>query len=52
MFQYEKVMRLIQTNRNHLSNASDADYYVAMLQEDFQSLKKRKRELGSRLGLS
>ena len=52
MFQYEKVMGLIQTNRQQLSNAGgDADY-AAMLQEDFENLKKRKRELGSRLGLS
>ena len=50
MFQYEEVMGLMQTNRNQLSNASDADY-VAMLQKDFQNLKKRKRDLGSKLGL-
>ena len=50
MFQYEKVMSMIQTNINWLSQASDPDY-VSMLQEDFQDLKKRKRELGSKLGL-
>ena len=49
MFQYEKVIGLIQTNRNQLNNASDPDY-VAILQEDFQKLKKRKRELGIKLG--
>ena len=50
IFQYKnKVMGLIQTNRNQLSNASDPDY-VAILQEDFQKLKKRKRELGIKLG--
>ena len=41
MFQYEKVMGLIQTNRKQFSNASGADY-AAMLQEDFQNLKKRR----------
>ena len=51
MFQYEKVMGMIKSNRKQFSNASGADY-AAMLQEDFQNLKKRKRELGSRLGLS
>ena len=51
MFQYEKVMGMIQSNRNQLHQASDPDY-IAMLQEDFQNLKKRKRELGSKLGLS
>ena len=52
IFQYEKVMGMIvATNRNQLGTANDPDY-VAMLQEDFQNLKKRKRELGTKLGLS
>ena len=49
MFQYEKVMALIETNRKQLERATDADY-MDMLQEDFHNLKKRKQELGSKLG--
>ena len=51
MFQYEKVVGMIESNRNQLGKANDPDY-VAMLQEDLQNLKNRKRELGTKLGLS
>ena len=46
----EKIMGMIESsNRNQLGKACDPDY-VAMLQKDFQNSKKRRRELGSKLG--
>ena len=42
MFQYKKVMGMIENNRNQLGQDSDPDF-DAMLQEAFQNLKKRKR---------
>ena len=41
-------MGMIVANRNQLGKANDPEY-VAILQEDFQTLKKRKRELGTKL---
>ena len=50
MYQYEKVMSLIVVNREQFSTTSDPDY-IDMLNDDFNNLKKRKTELGSKLGL-
>ena len=50
MFQYEKVMGLIVLNREQESTTSDPAY-IEMLNDDFNTLKKRKKELGSKLGL-
>ena len=50
MFQYEKIMSLIVLNREQLSATSDPDY-IEMLDDDYNNLKKRKRELRSKLGL-
>ena len=44
-------MGLIKTNGNQFSETNDAEY-AAMLQEDFQNLKERKTELGTKLGFS
>jgi len=50
MFQYGKVMGLIVLNREQESTTSDPAY-IEMLKDDFNTLKKRKKELGSKLGL-
>ena len=41
MFQYEKVMDLIVLNREQESTTSDPGY-IEMLNDDFNTLKKRK----------
>ena len=51
MFQYEKIMSLIVLNREQLKTTTDPDY-IEMLDDDFHNLKKRKREVGSKLGLT
>ena len=38
MFQYEKLMGLIEKNRTQFDKATDPDYR-SMLQEDFHNLK-------------
>ena len=50
MYQYEKVMSLIVVNREQFSTTSDPNY-IDMLNDDFNNLKQRKTELGSKLGL-
>ena len=49
MFQYEKVMSLIEKNGESFTKATDPEY-MDLLQQDFHNLKKRKRELDSKLG--
>ena len=50
MFQYKKLMGLIEKDRTQFDMATDPKYR-SMLQEDFQNLKTRKTELGNKLCL-